>query len=131
VHVDTWRATYRGIVPDAHLNGLSYHESGRLWQSGSPTRRTRAACSWLRTTARSSGSRPAAPENPSRDLGDYEGELETLYVPPSRQGIGAGRRLARRSMLLWVFADNGPAQRFYESLGGVLVAEDGFELGGA
>jgi ribosomal protein S18 acetylase RimI-like enzyme len=63
-------------------------------------------------------------------------------VPPSRQGIGAGRRLvgavsrhlARRrvpSMLLWVFADNGPAQRFYESLGGVLVAEDGFELGGA
>lgn len=63
-------------------------------------------------------------------------------MPPCRQGIGAGRRLvgavarhlARRrvpSMLHWVFADNGPAQRFYESLGGVLVAEDGFELGGA
>ena len=32
MHVDTWRATYRGIVPDAHLNGLSYHESERLWQ---------------------------------------------------------------------------------------------------
>ena len=35
------------------------------------------------------------------------------------------------SMLLWVFADNGPARRFYGSLGGVVVAEDGFELGGA
>ncbi len=57
-------------------------------------------------------------------------------------GTGAGRRLvgsvarhlAERgmgSMLLWVFADNRPARRFYESLGGVLVAEDGFELGGA
>ncbi len=56
-------------------------------------------------------------------------------MPPSRQGIGAvARHLARRrvpSMLLWVFADNGPAQRYYESLGGVFVAEDGLELGGA
>lgn len=35
------------------------------------------------------------------------------------------------SMLLWVFADNRPARGFYEALGGVPVAEDGFELGGA
>jgi hypothetical protein len=34
-------------------------------------------------------------------------------------------------MLLWVFADNQPARGFYESLGGIPVAEDGFELGGA
>ena len=34
------------------------------------------------------------------------------------------------SMLLWVFADNQPERSFYESLGGVLVARDGFELGG-
>ena len=33
-------------------------------------------------------------------------------------------------MLLWVFADNQPARGFYASLGGVLVARDGFELGG-
>jgi UDP-N-acetylmuramate dehydrogenase len=33
------------------------------------------------------------------------------------------------SMLLWVFADN-PARRFYEALGGQLVARQTFELGG-
>ena len=35
------------------------------------------------------------------------------------------------SILLWVFADNQPSRGFSQSLGGVLVAEDGFELGGA
>lgn len=43
------------------------------------------------------------------------------------------RHLAERgvnSMLLWVFADNQAARGFYESLSGVVVAEDGFELGG-
>jgi hypothetical protein len=34
-------------------------------------------------------------------------------------------------MLLWVFTENGPARRFYESLGGDVVAEDGFEFGDA
>lgn len=68
--------------------------------------------------------------------------MTTLYVLPSYQGAGAGRRLAGKvarhftesgvnSMLLWVLAENRPARGFYESLGGVLVAEEGFELGGA
>jgi hypothetical protein len=29
--VDTWRAAYRGIVPDDYLANLSYEESGRRW----------------------------------------------------------------------------------------------------
>ena len=34
-------------------------------------------------------------------------------------------------MLLWAFAENRAARGFYESLGGTVVAEDGFEIGGA
>jgi hypothetical protein len=45
----------------------------------------------------------------------------------ARQFVGQGVN----SMLLWVFTENLPARRFYESLGGVPVEEDGFELGGA
>lgn len=40
-----------------------------------------------------------------------------------RAGITSG--------LLWVFEENRPARRFYESLGGAVLAHDGFELGGA
>src|SRR5918998_4172552 len=31
VHVDTWRTTYRGIVPDDHLDALSYEARERFW----------------------------------------------------------------------------------------------------
>lgn len=68
--------------------------------------------------------------------------METIYVLPSGQGVGAGKQLAGAvagrlvelgvfSMLLWVFADNKPAREFYASLGGFVVAEDGFELAGS
>ncbi|MBW4635023.1 MAG: hypothetical protein KME30_24920 [Iphinoe sp. HA4291-MV1] len=31
VHVDTWRSTYRGIVPDDYLASLSYEKRESLW----------------------------------------------------------------------------------------------------
>jgi len=31
VHVDTWRTTYRGIVPDEHLVNLSYERRANGW----------------------------------------------------------------------------------------------------
>jgi hypothetical protein len=32
VHVDSWRTTYKGIVPDDFLAGLSYAQRGQLWR---------------------------------------------------------------------------------------------------
>jgi len=140
VHVDTWRVAYKGIVPDVHLDGLSYDESERLWQDAIGTG---DGCVFVAEDEggvfgfASGGPR----ERFSRELEEYAGELQTVYVLPSHKGTGVGRRLvgavARyladrgvESMLLWVFTENRPARRFYESLGGVPVAEDGFELAG-
>jgi ribosomal protein S18 acetylase RimI-like enzyme len=139
--VDTWRTAYKGIVPDAHLEELSYDESECLWQD---VVTADDGCVFVAEDDRgvfgfASGQRR---QRFSRDLTEYEGELKTVYVLPSGQGAGAGRRLVgsvarhfaeRRvgSMLLWVLAENRSARGFYESLGGVLLAEDGFELGGA
>lgn len=141
VQVDTWRTAYRGIVPDAHLEGLSYDESERLWQDAIAIG---DGCVFVAEEGGGVfGFASGGPgERFSRELREYGGELQTVYVHPSHQGIGAGRRLvgavARHlteqrvnSMLLWVFAENLPARRFYESLGGIVLAEDGFELGGA
>jgi ribosomal protein S18 acetylase RimI-like enzyme len=142
VHVDTWRAAYADIVPDDHLAGLSYEDSERQWRS---VIGAEDGCVFVAEDRHggivgfASGRRR---ERFSRELEEYEGELMTVYVLPSGQGSGAGRRLVGAvgryfvengvdSMLLWVFEDNGPARRFYESLGGVPVAEDGFALGGA
>ena len=139
--MDTWRAAYRGIVPDAHLDGLSYGESERLWQDAISTGDGRVFVA--EDGGGVFGFASGGPrERFSRELRGYEGELQTVYVLPSRKGTGAGRQLVRtvarhladhgvNSMLLWVFTENRPARRFYESLGGVPVGEDGFEIGGA
>jgi ribosomal protein S18 acetylase RimI-like enzyme len=70
------------------------------------------------------------------------GALYALYVLPSRQRQGCGRRLVQavarrlvasgmRSVLVWVLAANIPARRFYEALGGAVVREQPIEIGGA
>ena len=33
VHVDSWRTTYKNIVPDDFLNNLSYEQRTRLWEN--------------------------------------------------------------------------------------------------
>ena len=128
-------------MPDGHLDGLSYDESERLWQD------VIAAGDGCVFVAEDGGgifgfASGGIRERFSRDLAEYEGELQTVYVSPSRKGNGAGVRLVRavvrhlaergvNSMVLWVFAENHSSRGFYESLGGVPVAEDSFEIGGA
>ncbi|MCY4370896.1 MAG: hypothetical protein OXF41_16100 [bacterium] len=33
VHVDSWRSTYAGIVPDEYLSGLSYRDRESFWEA--------------------------------------------------------------------------------------------------
>jgi GNAT superfamily N-acetyltransferase len=141
VHVDTWRAAYGGIVPDAHLEGLSYEESERLW--GDVLSAGDGGVFVAEDEGGVFGFASGGPrERFSRDLAEYEGELQTVYVLPSHWGGGVGGRLVRAvalhlaergcdSMLLWAFAENRSARGFYESLGGVVAAEGEIEIGGA
>ena len=91
VHVDTWRAAYKGIVPDAHLDGLSYDESERLWRDAIAPGDGRVFVPEDEGGAfgfASGGPR----ERFSRELGEYEGELQTVYVLPSHRPTGAPAR---------------------------------------
>jgi GNAT superfamily N-acetyltransferase len=140
VHVASWRAAYRGIVPDAVLDALSVCERAGRWASrlanpDSPSFVYVAEDDAGRVVGFASG-------GPRRD-GDpaYVGELYAIYLLPAVQGKGIGRRLAQavahrledrgmRSMLVWVLATN-PARRFYEALGGRHLGAQPFEMGGA
>ena len=33
VHVDSWRTTYKGIIPQSFLEGLSYEQRTKLWDN--------------------------------------------------------------------------------------------------
>ena len=121
------------------LDALSVDERERRWASGladpeSPSFAYVAEDEQGRVVGFASG-------GPRRD-GDpaYASELYAIYLLPTAQGRGSGRRLAQavarrleergmRSMLVWVFATN-PGHRFYEALGGRYLGEQQFELGG-
>jgi GNAT superfamily N-acetyltransferase len=141
VHVDTWRTTYRGIVPDELLANLSYEKRESGWHQ-------------ILNNAPKDGNFTYVAEDESGQIvgfangglertGDpvYQGELSAIYVLKNHQQKGIGHRLVWavaqklcrmqiHSMLVWVLAEN-PACQFYEMLGGQKVHEKEIERGGA
>jgi GNAT superfamily N-acetyltransferase len=143
MHADTWRTSYRGLVPDALLDGLSASRWETGWRRGfesmDPTRVVQVAELAGRIVGFVGGgrARPGAPPV-------YLGEVYALYVHPTRQGQGIGRRLLQAAgeglserglvpIVIWTLFDNPSSRGFYESRGGVVIGEkreafDGYEL---
>jgi ribosomal protein S18 acetylase RimI-like enzyme len=145
VRIASWRAAYRGIVPDAVLDGFDPVAEVVTWRQ--------------RLTAVTDVSTEVAfvvePPAQSRLVGFVStglarhagevglGEVWAIYVDPAAQGQGVGRALMDAAVrdltargfgevVLWVFEANAPARAFYERLG---WTPDGsakaFEIGGA
>jgi ribosomal protein S18 acetylase RimI-like enzyme len=139
IHVDSWRTTYVGIVPDEHLANLSYERCQAGWievlsdlQSETHAFVAEAPTGQIVAIASCGPLRKA--------LASLDGELYVLYVSKVFQGMGYGRLLvvqaahdlAKRgyhSLVTWVLKDN-PACRFYERLGGRMIAEKMVDIGG-
>ena len=141
VHIDTWRSSYAGIVPDEHLAGLSYSDREPVWVQILTSDRP-SQCNFVAETDGGEiiGFAGGGPEREGDQV--YRGELYAIYLLEAHQRRGVGRRLACAvargllstgldSMLLWVLEDNHSARRFYESLGGVPVGRKTIEIGGA
>jgi ribosomal protein S18 acetylase RimI-like enzyme len=141
VHIDTWRRTYRGIVPDDYLDAMSYERGTNNWEN----RIEEAAESkWFIYVAINETNQVVGfiSGGPNRiDDPVYKGELYAIYILQSYQGLGIGRRLTQalvksllaagiQPMMLWVFEKNASSRRFYESIGGQLLKNNWFEIGG-
>jgi GNAT superfamily N-acetyltransferase len=142
VHVDSWRTSYRGIVPESFLAGMSYEDFEDRWRG------------WLRGAGDPQWAYRVAELPSSRIVGfafggprqgpayaDYGAELYALYLLREHQRAGIGRRLfgsvarglaegGSTSLLAWVLALN-PSRRFYEAVGGKLLGSQEIEIGGA
>ena len=133
MHADTWRTSYRGLVPDALLDGLSDDRWADGWRRGfesmDPTRVVHVAEIGGRIVGFAGGgrARPSAPRG-------YVGEIYALYVHPSRQGQGIGRALLKAVALglverglvpivIWTLFGNLRSRGFYEARGGRVIAE--------
>ncbi|WP_303801124.1 GNAT family N-acetyltransferase [Alicyclobacillus macrosporangiidus] len=139
VHVDSWRTTYRGIVPDAFLDGMSYAESEARWRRGFEQSSEKYAMFVAQDeTGRIVGFANGGPIRKADP--DFDGELYAIYLLEEHQRRGLGRRLIRQvaghlvqqgmhGMLIWALADN-PACQFYAAMGGQAVREGELEIGG-
>lgn len=143
VHVDSWRTTYRGLIPDAYLDGLSYYsreqERRRILQA---QQEGRSQSSTIVVSENETG-RIVGFVNGGRDrtgISGYAGELYAIYLLEEFQGMGLGQRLTRAlaaelvrhgitSMTVVVLAEN-PARYFYEALGARFLREQEDEIGG-
>ena len=144
IHVENWRSTYAGIIPDSYLVSMDVARQRRMWRQtiqGSGPRH-----SVFVVEAADHGVVGFASCGPSRRgwlprRSPYDGEVYTLYVALDHQGEGHGRRLLeacfetlrgqdKTAVIVWVLADN-PARFFYESQGGQKVAERNETFAGA
>ena len=138
VHVSSWRTAYRGLVDDATLDALSVPSRTELWNR----RLSAPRDDQFVFVAEAAGDGivgfvDAARIEPSDD--GFEAELFAIYLLDSHRGRGLGRRLFRqaqtsvaaigcRNLKLVVLADN-PFRRFYDAMGGAVVAGGFADIG--
>ncbi|MEU3269299.1 GNAT family N-acetyltransferase [Saccharomonospora sp. NPDC006951] len=135
VLVRSWRAAYRGQLPDEVLAGLSVAERERFWTGVLAARppRTRAVVATIADTAEAvagfaATGPPLVPDDVADPaLGDL-GDLYALYLDPGVWGRGIGSLLHAAALDrlrscgftqagLWVLGTNERALRFYHRHG--------------
>lgn len=122
VHVQAWHETYRGLIPEAIVDGIDVASRIALW------RRAMAQGTALWLSLAEGVIVGFAAGGPARDMPDgVDAELRAIYVLRAHERLGHGRGLVaaiagdlhaagHRGMGLWVLTTN-PARGFYEHLG--------------
>lgn len=143
VRVRSWQEAYRGIVPQPVLDRMDPAAEAARRRGRGPAGQHVAeldgrVVGWLAVGAYRTDQDDSGPVPPAGS-----GEVNAVYVLPAAWGRGAGRELLAYGLgelrgqglvpvLLWVFAANERARRFYERAG--FRADGGthdYEIGGA
>ncbi len=124
VHVASWQAAYRDLLPQSLLDGLSVDRRAAQWQRDIQS-------DWDIHVAAGSdgqiGGFVAIGRSRDHDADETVGELMTIYLRPQLWSLGIGGRLhaagiadlTRRfeQATLWVLDSNARSRAFYERQG--------------
>jgi GNAT superfamily N-acetyltransferase len=137
LHVASWHETYRGIIPDEMLAGLSIGERAAMWREilSAPDDRGCIAVVIAEDDRNMIGFGSCGLQR-DQDLieAGFSGEFGAIYVLRSHQRCGIGRLLmaamakelsdaGHAGASLWVLRENEPARVFYGKMGGIIVGE--------
>ena len=135
VHVESWRTTYAGIVPEEYLATLNEAERVLLWREWL-TRDIPVYIADLdgEIVGFISGGAIREP------VQTYDAELYAIYLLERAQGQGIGTALLKKlaeslsskgftSMIVWVLEKN-PSRNFYERSTAQIVTAKDIQIGG-
>lgn len=127
LHLRSWRVAYRGVLPDAYLDGNCAAQMHDKWQQ----RMAAPAGEYVICIARVDGEAAGFVCLQPGFLPEQGIYLDNLHVLPAWQGGGLGKLLLAwaaallqrhwpgQALLLHVLDDNQPARQVYRRLGGM------------
>ena len=136
VHARSWQETYRGLLPDTFIDGLTAASRSALWRrviDGAPVGETRVIVAECDGGVIGFGA-----ITPQRDAAltaqGYATEITALYLLRAHRRKGIGRALVAAlaglvaaqgagGLALWVLDGNTQPADFYARLGGQIVAD--------
>ena len=129
VHVQSWQAAYRGLLPQAYLDGLDPAQRIGQWeQSLSAPDGSDRGTLVVDADGRLSGFVSYGPARDDDADSGRAGEIYAIYLIPAAWDGGIGRQLMAAALdrlgeagfdqvILWVLDSNARARRFYEAGG--------------
>lgn len=137
VHVDSWRTTYKGIIPDDFLNNLSYEQRTQLWKKN-----IAREDDYIFIAENSEGEIIGFADAWKREdnLTEKSGDLTSIYLLEKYQGKGIGKKLLKElfnhfkqmgyeKVFVEVLEEN-KTRFFYEFYGAKLVKTVQIKIGG-
>ncbi len=142
VRVASWRATYRGVVPDSYLDTLTESESEERWRAVAAGAHPGAGLLVCEVEDRIVGF--AAYGAAREPAFGHTGELFATYYLPEAMGKGYGsamlreviaglRRFGHDDLIVWVMEANARGRAFYETVLHARLVEESrqrFEIDG-
>ena len=140
LHAESWRRSYRGMLPDAFLDGEVFEDRASLWQQrfGDPDEKLVT----LTILAEADGELAGFSHSIADEDVTWGTLLDNLHVRHGTKRLGVGTRLVAETaawleerspgsaLYLWVLEKNAPAIQFYDSLGGEVAGRGVSNEGG-
>ena len=137
VHVDSWRTTYKGIIPDDFLNNLSYEKRTETWKEN-----IAEEDNYVVVAENNEGQIIGFADAWKRETNVVKnsGDLTSIYLLEQYQGQGIGKKLFKElfghfkqlgyeKIFVEVLEEN-KTRYFYEYYGAKLIKEVQIKIGG-
>ncbi|MFJ6207217.1 GNAT family N-acetyltransferase [Lysinibacillus sp. NPDC092081] len=137
VHVDSWRTTYKGILPDDFLNKLSYEQRTELWKKNISD-----ATNYVLVAENEQDEIIGFATGGTRKTNSVPNatDLTSIYLLEEYQGMGIGKQLLKEIFIYFkqkgyekvfveVLAEN-KTRDFYEYYGAQYVNNIEIKIGG-